>query len=921
MADLRRAHAALVNIAAAGVTLDLLAGSAMQLGQVLARCPDPGHGAEQPGPLRGPGPQPAEYGHALRARRRRPCRRWCRFSPPASTSHDLLIADPEGFDLLRLTEGRRWPGRCSSRTWWRKSPPWSTSRRCSARCGGSSAARRCGSPTATSSASRACRRSRRRSPTWPTRSWKGPCARHGGSSAAQRGDPIGPDGQPARFVVLGMGKLGGCELNYSSDIDLIFLYDGEGKTDGPRPVSNHEFFDHLARETRPPADREHRVGHGLPRRFAVAARRPAGTDGHEPAGDAHLLRRPRPHLGAAGLHQGPARRPATWTWATQFLAQLSPWIYRRYLSRADIGGIKALKRRIEQQAHGDDQVRDVKTGHGGIRDIEFVIQFLQLLNGGDLPQLRTGNTLEAMARLEQCGCLTNQERVAAGRELQLPPQDRAPPADPLRPANAHDAGRRRRAAEAGPADGLRRSPGAAGPGEPSGRLPRKDRRSTARFSTTCCTTPSATTPQTEAEADLVLDPDPQPELIEAVLSKYHFRDVKQAYQQPDGPLGREDPLPFHAALPAFPGGDRLSLLKEVGATADPDAALVNLDHVSDSLGGKGVLWELFSFNPPSLRLYVELCAYSPHLSGILISNPGMIDGLMDSLVLDRLPTREGLQETLKELCWAAEDIEPILHSFKNDQQLRVGVRDLLGKEDIQATTGVLSDIAEVCLAQIAAAEYQKLVAKFGRPQIGEGPRAGEPCDMAILALGKFGGREMNYHSDLDIIFLYEADGQTAFDFGQWSRPQHVEPALLQRVGAADHQDGQPLERLGPALRGRRPAAAHRQERLAGHHAGRIQPLLSPKARASFGSGRRCARPGRFTARRGRGGRPRPPCSGPPSAIAGGARTPTKSARCGSRLEATVGRRRSEARSRRHCRHRVPRADAAAPARPQESPLA
>ena len=153
-----------------------------------------------------------------------------------------------------------------------------------------------------------------------------------------------------------------------------------------------------------------------------------------------------------------------------------------------------------------------------------------------------------------------------------------------------------------------------------------------------------------------------------------------------------------------------------------------------------------------------------------------------------------MRETLKELCWAAEDIEPILHSFKNDQQLRVGVRDLLGKEDIQATTGALSDIAEVCLAQIATTEYQKLTAKFGRPQIGAGPRMGEPCDMVILALGKFGGREMNYHSDLDIVLLYETDGQTAFDFDQWLGPQHLEPALFQRVGAADHQDGQPLER-------------------------------------------------------------------------------------------------------------------------------
>ncbi len=81
----------------------------------------------------------------------------------------------------------------------------------------------------------------------------------------------------------------------------------------------------------------------------------------------------------------------------------------------------------------------------------------------------------------------------------------------------------------------------------------------------------------------------------------------------------------------------------IAATPDPDSTLVNLGQVSDSLGGKGVLWELFSFNPPTLHLYVELCAYSAYLSGILTSNPGMIDELMDSLVLDKLPTRETLR--------------------------------------------------------------------------------------------------------------------------------------------------------------------------------------------------------------------------------------------------------------------------------------
>jgi [glutamine synthetase] adenylyltransferase / [glutamine synthetase]-adenylyl-L-tyrosine phosphorylase len=158
---------------------------------------------------------------------------------------------------------------------------------------------------------------------------------------------------------------------------------------------------------------------------------------------------------------------------------------------------------------------------------------------------------------------------------------------------------------------------------------------------------------------------------------------------------------------------------------------------------------------------------------------------MDSLVLDKLPGGDALRQTLGELCWAAEDIEPILHSFKNDEHLRVGVRDLLGKEDVQATTGALSDIAEVCLEQVATWEYDRLAHKYGRPRLAAGPRAGEPCEMVILALGKFGGREMNYHSDLDIVFLYEAEGQTAFDFGRLAgrttSNQHFFAELAQRI--------------------------------------------------------------------------------------------------------------------------------------------
>jgi len=116
--------------------------------------------------------------------------------------------------------------------------------------------------------------------------------------------------------------------------------------------------------------------------------------------------------------------------------------------------------------------------------------------------------------------------------------------------------------------------------------------------------------------------------------------------------------------------------------------------------------------------------------------------------------------------------------------LRVGVRDILGKEDIQATTGALSEIAGTCLGEIAAREYEKLAAKFGQPRIADGARTEGPCEMAILGLGKFGGGEMNYHSDLDIIFLYEADGHTVYDQsgrGETTSNQHFFSELGQRI--------------------------------------------------------------------------------------------------------------------------------------------
>ena len=781
--DLKHAHAALVHMASAGVTLDLLGVVCDQLGQFLPRCPDPDMALNNLDRFVTASRSPLALGTLFE---RDPTALPTLVQIFSTSQHfgDLLVSDPEGFDLLRLSEGAPVARQMLVEDLVAEVAALEHEpmvlralrrfkRRETLRIAYGDIIRDLSLATVTAQISyladailEAALRA-----TWR-------------KLAATRGQPMGPGGRKARFVVLGMGKLGGCELNYSSDIDLIFLYDGEGRTDGKRSVANAEFFDQLARDTVRLLTETTELGcvyrvdlrlRPEGQRGPVVLSLPAMLGYYDVRGrtwERQAYIKARPVAGDLDLGR-------------EFLEQMTPWIYRRYLSRADISGIKSLKRRIEQQTHnGGGNGQNVKTGHGGIRDIEFVIQFLQLLNGGDLPRLRTGNTLEAMARLEQAGCLTGQElalleenynflrKIEHRLQIMFDLQTHQMPAE--------DDELRKLALRMGYEDPPERPALDTFLGDYRERtlVNRKilDHLLHDAFSDDV---------ETEAESDLVLDPDPPPDNIAQVLGKYGFRDVQQAYRNLMALA--EEKIRFLSTRRCrhFLAAIASPLLATVAATADPDAALVNLGKVSDSLGGKGVLWELFSFNPPSLRLYVDLCAYSPHLSGLLTSNPGMLDGLMDSLVLDRLPTHGALEEILKDLCWAAEDIEPILHSFKNDQELRVGVRDLLGKEDIQATTGALADIAQVCLAQIAAREYQKLIAKFGRPQLGEGARAGSPCDMVILALGKLGGREMNYHSDLDLVFLYEADGQTAFDFGQWharsTSNQHFFSELAQRT--------------------------------------------------------------------------------------------------------------------------------------------
>jgi glutamate-ammonia-ligase adenylyltransferase len=568
--------------------------------------------------------------------------------------------------------------------------------------------------------------------------------------ARRFGEPKTRNAQTACVTVFAFGKLGGEELNYSSDIDLMVIYDEDGETAGPRKgISNQEFFDRLVAEMVRLLSAHTDLGQA----YRVDLRlRPEGERGALSRSLESTLNY-YDAIGRTWERQALIKLRSVagdMELGRQFMRAIEPYVYRKYLSFAEINEIKALKRKIEHRsARTGTESADVKTGMGGIRDIEFATQFLQLLGGGDSHALRQANTLKALGALAHDGYLTDQEfliledgyrylrRLEHRLQLLFDLQTHELPSgdEELRKL-ARRMGYQTRPLEAFLEDYRAKTA-----------LNRKilDHLLHETF--------QSETGKTEPESDLIFGTQPDESTIQSVLAPYRFRDPEAAYQHLMQLATENVPFLSTRRCRHFLASIARRLLSALAETPDPDRALASLERVTASLGGKSVLWELFSFNPPSLKLYVDLCAYSPFLSEILIQNPGMIDELLDSLVLNHAKSLGELRLELAELCGAAVDVQPILRSFQDKELLRIGVRDILRKDTVQATTSALTDLAEAILNKVVAAEQSKLRLRLGEPQVN-----GRPCGYGVIGLGKFGGRELGYHSDLDLMLVYEEDG-------------------------------------------------------------------------------------------------------------------------------------------------------------------
>ena len=584
----------------------------------------------------------------------------------------------------------------------------------------------------------------------------------------RRGSPITGDGRPTTITVLALGKLGGNELNYSSDIDLVFCYSEDGDIAGSKTYTTSEFFERVVQQvTRLIADQTE-----LGAAYRVDLRlRPHGSQGP--------LILPRAALERYYDRQGRTWERQAWVKARcvagdlqlgeDLLANLRPWVYSRWLPRTEISGIRALKRQIERRSirEGADSA-DLKTGRGGIRDIEFTIQFLQLLSGGDEAEVRVGNTIEAIRRLAANGSLNDQEREilelnyrllrTVEHRLQILYDRQTHRLPENEEEFARLAGRLGYGRQVNAATELRKDLDAAT------RLNRRilDHLLHDAF-------PGEVTPN--ADVDLILDPKPPKELIDSVLVPRKFRDVTRAYRMVTALSEESSHFLSSRRCRHFFASILSRLLDRISTTPDPDATLNTLTAVSESLGGKGMLWELLSESPGALDLTIRFCSSAPFLAELLVKNPGMIDELQDSLLGGVMATRDDLTNELWELCGRhSVDVVPSLIAFKVSKQLRIGINDLLEQQSPHVIAASLSDLAESLLQFVVSSQTPILPQKMRF--VKKGDNSIESMGFVVLAMGKFGGREMNYASDVDIVFLY--DEKTAeeclgecsdFDFG------------------------------------------------------------------------------------------------------------------------------------------------------------
>ncbi|HUI45487.1 MAG TPA: bifunctional [glutamate--ammonia ligase]-adenylyl-L-tyrosine phosphorylase/[glutamate--ammonia-ligase] adenylyltransferase [Nitrospirota bacterium] len=565
--------------------------------------------------------------------------------------------------------------------------------------------------------------------------------------------------EAAGFAVIAMGKLGGRELNFSSDVDLMYVYTADGETEGIRSpdgtvsnrITNHQYFIKLAEKINAAIGEKTEDGFV----FRVDLRlRPEGQRGplaqslggyeiyYESWGKAwerSALIKARPVAGDERTGR-------------EFIERITPFVYRKYLDYGAIAEIRDMKQKINRDVEQKGKTyKDVKLGYGGIREIEFVIQALQLIYGGRDRSLREKPALRALHALSQKGLITYQEQEYLSKAYVFlrTIEHRIQILDDLQTQTMPSDAQSLRS--------LARRSGYLEAGRETELLLRDYSEHTQRVRRIYDDLFAFTGEETAGgvvagDFGLLLDPDRTEQEALALFEKYGFLDPGKAYRNlmllREGPaFVHQTPRSLKLFQEIFP-----QLFAAIVSSTDPDMALNHLESFLAAQGSWETFQSLINIDASAIKVLVAVFASSEYLSRLLVSRPLYLQNMLESHKFSGVGTiksyMEGLNEMLGHERGLPEKLDA-LRRFKHLEEIRIGMADLLSGLKLTAVLHELSKLAEACLGaalRLAAAETGRL---YGI-SISVG-------GLAVIGVGKLGGRELTYGSDLDVLFVYSND--------------------------------------------------------------------------------------------------------------------------------------------------------------------
>ncbi len=560
------------------------------------------------------------------------------------------------------------------------------------------------------------------------------------------GRPRQAGGTEAPLLVLGMGKLGGGELNFSSDVDLVFLYpDGVELSDNVEPETYYLRLSQLLIKLL-----DQRTEDGFAYRVDTRLR-PFGTSGplavSLAAFEAYLVEHGRDWERYAYVK---ARLLTGESFAAEvFDFVLTPFVYRRYLDYGVFDALRQMKRLISQEVARRELQDNIKLGPGGIREIEFIAQVFQIVRGGRRPDLRTRSLLEVLPRLANDRQLTDRAAatLATAYRFLRTVENRL---QAFNDEQTHEL----------PAEAEARAVLAYSLGEPgwealAQRLADQRAAVEAEFERVAW----------EARGAAPRDDDP-------VQSAWIAGDVA-AMLQSTALAGEERAVDLlkdlrHGGLYQRMdevGRQRLSavMARTIAALAGHPPALKSLERVLPvfrAVARRSAYLALLNENPAALDRLLKLVVDSAWLARQIAEQPLLLDELLDNRVFDSPPSRAELAELLDRVTHGvtvgdAEALLDAIRVFQRTAIFRIAIADRLGSLPLMKVSDRLTDTAELVLDYSLRVARRELVAKYGTPRCGPPPRE---AGFAVIGYGKLAGLELGYGSDLDLVFLHDSGG-------------------------------------------------------------------------------------------------------------------------------------------------------------------